>query len=123
MPSHQRLIADLEGRLRFHLDQAEHYKRALAAAHLDQKKPNKPAILSKTASVNRNASSTKIDFVFSLVEQHKAKGLTPSDVKQYAAAANIQAGANFPYFVLWQLKKEGSITARNGRYYPAPKNS
>jgi hypothetical protein len=121
MPS--RLIADLQERIAYHLEQAQKYREALAAAQRDEKEKQKQQRESLVVvdGLQRRMTVSKVDFVYNLIDEHKKKGLSPAEVLQFAAAAKVNGGANFPYFILWKLKKEGSITARGGRYYPAEK--
>jgi sRNA-binding protein len=122
------LIASLQDRVTYHREQLEKFEEALAAAQRDEKqrlKQKKPTATSKgTQSVLKRQQPpefTKIDFIYNLIQQHAKKGIATSDITQLATTANVTGGTNFPYVILWKLKKEGSITARDGRYYPVEK--
>lgn len=120
----QSLIAGLERRVAYHREQLRKFEDALEAAKRDEEERLNPQKLlkAKSASAKRQDNAvTKIDFIYNLIEKHGNKGITTADITQLANAASVTGGANFPYVILWKLKKEGSVRSEDGRYYPIKK--
>ena len=63
--------------------------------------------------------TNKAEVVRSLIQEHGANGLTPSQMRALLESRKFEMPTNYLYAVLLRAKRAGHVMERNGKYFPA----
>jgi hypothetical protein len=68
-------------------------------------------------------AQNKAEIVRLLIQERGSSGLVPAQIRQLLEDRKVPMPTNYLYAVLLRAKKAGTISERNGKYYPADQDA